>query len=376
MNRSCSIVLSVAAITVLGGLTSWTPAQAQTPPTTSSGPVVPVEVALAARRDVPVMVQNIGAVQALNSVLVRARIDGTLDKVTFTEGQDVKAGDQLAEIDPRPYAATYAQALAKRAFDTATLGNAQRDLNRYSSLSRNDFASRQQVDTQSASVAQSQATLQGDDASLAAAKLNLDFANIKSPIDGRVGLRMVDPGNQIHASDAAGIVTVNQVHPIAVLFTLPQDILPRLQTAMQSGHLPVQARASDDRTVLSHGTLLTIDNSVDQATGTIRLKAQFDNSDDRLWPGQFVNAHLLLGTLKSALTVPSMAVNRGPGGLYVYLVKPDSTVAMQPVDVEQDDGQVAVIARGLGEGAQVVTNGQSRLQVGIKVLAQQPKAAS
>ncbi len=361
---------------VLGGLAMWPPAHAQTPPTASPGPVVPVEVAPAIRRDVPVMVQNIGAVQALNSVLVRARVDGTLDKVTFTEGQDVKAGDQLAEIDPRPYAAAYAQALAKRASDAATLGNAQRDLNRYSSLSRADFASRQQVDTQSASVAQSQAALQGDDASLAAAKLNLDFAIIRSPIDGRLGLRQVDPGNQIHASDAAGIVTVNQVHPIAVLFTLPQDILPQLQAAMRSGHLPVEARASDDRTVLSHGTLLTIDNAVDPATGTIRLKAQFDNADDRLWPGQFVNAHLLLGTLKGVLTVPSMAVNRGPGGLYVYLVKPDSTVAMQPVDVRQDDGQVVVIAKGLDEGVQVVTNGQSRLQAGVKIQAQQPKAAS
>lgn len=366
----------LGALALLGFLagTGRAPASAQTAP--SSGPAVPVQAASAARRDVPVVLSNIGAVQPFQSVLVRARVDGTLDKVLFQEGQEVKAGQPLAQIDPRPYAAALAQAQAKKAADQAQLANAQRDLARYSSLMHSDYASRQQVDTQTATVGQFQATIQGDEATIASARLNLDFTNITAPIDGRVGLRLVDPGNLIHANDQTGIVTIAQIHPIAVVFTLPQDDLPAIQDAMRQGRLPVSAASSDGKTVLAQGELMTIDNAIDQATGTIKLKARFENADSRLWPGQFVNARLQTTTRRDVLTVPSVAVQHGPNGLYVYLVKPDSTAAMQPVEVAQDDGTMAVIASGLEDGAQVVTNGQSRLQAGSRVTVIHPDAKS
>jgi multidrug efflux system membrane fusion protein len=350
-------------------------AAASQTPAPNVAPGVPVHATPAKRQDVPVLLRNIGAVQAYQSVLVRARVDGTLDKVLFTEGQDVKVGDKLALIDPRPYAAALAQAQAKKAADEALLANAQHDLARYSNLVRSDFASRQQMDTQASLVAQDQAAIAGDDAAIATARLNVEFCNIASPIDGRTGLRLVDAGNLVHATDTQGIVSITQIHPIAVIFTLPQDSLPQIQAAMAQGTLPVLAYSSDDRTQLSEGHLLTIDNTIDATTGTIRLKAEFANPDNRLWPGQFINARLLVGTLKGVVTVPSAAVQRGPKGLYVYVVKPDATVALTPVDVQQDDGQVAVIARGLDEAAQVVTNGQSRLQDGAKVAVDQKPAS-
>jgi len=330
-------------------------------------PAIPVQAVAAHRQDVPVLLRNLGAVQSYQSVLVRARVDGTLDKVLFEEGQDVKAGDKLVLIDPRPYAAALAQAQAKKAADEALLTNARLDLGRYSNLARSDFASRQQLDTQSASVAQDQANIAGDDAAIATARLNLEFCTIVSPIDGRAGLRLVDAGNLIHASDATGIVTINQIHPIAVVFTLPQEVLPQVQAAMAHGSVAVQAYAPDDATLLGDGKLLTTDNAIDATTGTIKLKAEFANATNTLWPGQFVNVWVRTGTLHDMVTVPSVAVQRGPNGLYVYVIKPDATVAMQPVEVKQDDGQLAAIARGLDADAQVVTNGQSRLQQGSHV---------
>jgi membrane fusion protein, multidrug efflux system len=353
---------------------------AQSAPAASPAPAtpnaVPVQLAASKRQDVPVLLSNIGAVQAYQSVLVRARVDGTLTQVFFKEGQMVKPGDKLAEIDPRPYAAALAQAMAKKAADTAMLASAQKDLARYSNLVRSDFASRQQVDQQTGTVGQLQATLQGDDAAIATAQLNLNFCNITSPIEGRTGLRLVDVGNLIHASDATGIVNVSQLHPIAVTFTLPQDDLPAVQDSMHAGTVPVFAYTADNKTKLGEGKLLTVDNQIDQTTGTIKLKAEFPNEDNHLWPGQFVNVRMQINVLHNALTVPSAAVQRGPSGLYVYLVKPDSTVAMQPVEVQQDDGAVAVIAKGLDSGVQVVTNGQSRLQTGSRVVAANGNSAS
>jgi multidrug efflux system membrane fusion protein len=369
-NSPCKLATLVVAAALL---TSGANAQQATAP--ASPPGVPVQIEATKRADVPVVLRNIGSVQAFQAVLIRARVDGTLDKVLFNEGQDVKAGEVIAQIDPRPYAATLAQAVAKKAADEANLANAQRDLARYSSLANSSFASRQQVDTQNAMVAQIQANIKGDDATIDAAKLNLQFTSITSPIDGRTGLRLVDQGNLIHATDATGIVTITQIHPISVIFTLPQDNLPQIQTAMAQGKLTVAAFTADDKTLLGSGERTTTDNTIDQTTGTIRLKAVFPNKDNRLWPGQFVNARLTIGTLKNALTIPSVAVQRGPSGLYVYLVKPDSTVAVQPVDVTQDDGQIAVIAKGLDDGVQVVTSGQSRLQNGTRIapMAPQPK---
>ena len=330
---------------------------------------VPVTVARAVRRNVPVLLRNIGAVQAFQSVLVRPRVDGTIDKVLFTEGQEVKPGDVLVQIDPRPYAAVLAAAQAKRAADRAQLVNAQRDFGRYQSLAKSNFASRQQMDTQAASVAQLTATVQGDDAAMSTAQLNLDFTTIRSPIEGRVGLRLVDAGNLVHATDAAGLVTITQIHPIAVIFTLPQEDLPAIQAAMARGTLPVQAYSADDRAPLDAGQLATIDNAIDPATGSIKLKAVFANPRSRLWPGQFVNARLQIAVLDNAETVPSAAVQHGPDGLYVFVVKPDATVALAPVGVTQDDGSIAVIAHGLADGAQVVVAGQSRLRAGAKVAA-------
>jgi membrane fusion protein, multidrug efflux system len=330
---------------------------------------VPVQVAKATLQDVPVTMSNIGTVQAYQSVLVRARVDGTLEKVLFREGQEVNPGDLLAEIDPRPYAAALAQALAKRAADQAMLVGAQKDLSRYSNLAKDQFGSVQTVDQQTAMVGQDQANLAADAAAIATAQLNLQFCDITSPIQGRVGLRQVDPGNLIHATDTNGIVTITQIRPISVIFTLPQDALPVVQDAMRTGTLPVVAYTADNKTELGTGALETIDNQIDQTTGTMKLKANFPNQDERLWPGQFINVQLQLKVLKNAVTVPSGAIQRGPDGLYVYVVHPDKTVAMQAVRVQQDNGRIAVVTEGVSDGTEVVTNGQSRLQTGSRITA-------
>ena len=339
---------------------------------------VPVTVAQAARQDVPVVQRAIGTVQAFQSVLVRVRVDGTLDSVSFQEGQHVKPGDVLAQLDPRPYQAILDQAVAKRAADDAMLTAAKLDMVRYNDLVNSQAASRQKQEQIRAAVAQDEAAVRGDDATIAAAQLNLSFTRITSPIDGRVGLRNIDPGNFIRSADpnAAGLVTIAQIQPIALLFTLPQDVLPQLQTAMKRGRLPIQAYAGDDRTALGEGELLTIDSTIDATTGTIKLKAVFPNKDDTLWPGQFVNARLQLDTLRDAVVVPSAAVQRGPNGLYVFAVRPDSTAAVVAVEVAQDDGTLAVLSRGVAAGDRVVVAGQSRLAPGTKVAVAAQGSAS
>ena len=339
---------------------------------------VPVTATAPRRQDVPVVARAIGTVQAFQSVVIRARVDGTLDKVLFTEGQLVKPGEVLAQLDPRPYQAILDQTAAKKAADEAVVASARSDLQRYAELAASQVASRQKLEQIRASVAQSEAAVRGDDAAIAAAQLNLGFTRITSPIEGRAGLRQVDAGNFIRAADPAttGIVTVAQIHPISLVFTLPQDILPRVQAAMRRAKLPVMAYSSDDRTKLSEGELLTLDSSIDAATGTIKLKAVFANGDDSLWPGQFVNVRMRLDLRGDALTLPSQAVQRGPNGLYVFVVKPDGTAGVQPVDVDQDDGQVAVIAKGLDGGERVVLAGQSRLSNGTRVSVTDTKPAS
>ncbi len=330
-------------------------------------PAIPVTIAAASRADVPVYMRGIGTVQAFNAVTVRARVDGTLMEVKVSEGQEVKKGDLVAVVDPRPYQAALDAAMAKKAQDEAMLSNAQRDLTRYSSLAKQDFASHQQVDTQEAAVAQSTAGIKGDEAAIATAELNLSFCYILSPIDGRVGLRQIDPGNLVHANDPGGIINIAQLHPISLVFTLPQGDLPRILDAMAARTLPVGAYTGDDKTELSQGELLTPDNAIDTTTGTIKLKASFRNTDNRLWPGQFVNAHLLVDTRHDALTVPSPAIQHGPSGLYVYVVKPDQTAMRQDVEIEQDTGTVAVVSKGLSDGERVVVSGQSRLQNGSRI---------
>jgi multidrug efflux system membrane fusion protein len=338
---------------------------------------IPVTIGHATRQDVPIFVSGIGTAQPFQSVLVRARVDGTLDRIAFTEGQDVAEGAELAEIDPRPYQAVLDQAVAKKASDVALLANNRRDLARYADLAKNDFASRQSVDTQTMSVAQSIANIQSDEAAITAAKLNLEFTRITAPISGRVGIRMVDQGNLIHASDSTGIVIINQIKPISVIFTLPQDTLPLVQDATRADpNLPVLAYASDGETKLGAGTLLTADNAIDTGTGTIRLKATFPNAEERLWPGQFINAHLQLHVAKDAVVIPSSAVMRGPNGLYVYIVKPGDIAAVQPIKIGQDDGHLAVVAEGLTGAETVVLSGQSRLTDGTKVSALPTKGAA
>lgn len=344
----------------------------------AAGNGVPVTTVAARKQDVPVMQRTIGTVQAFQSVLVRARVDGTLDQVLFTEGQLVKPGDVIAQLDPRPYQAVLDQALAKKAADEAGLTSARLDLVRYNELAQSQVASRQKLEQTRAAVAQAEAQVRGDDATIAAAQLNLTFTRITSPIEGRVGLRLLDPGNFIRSADpnTTGLVTIAQIQPIALIFTLPQDVLPKVQAAMRGTKLPVAAFSSDDKTQLSVGELLTVDSSIDTTTGTIKLKAVFANKDNNLWPGQFVNVHLQLDMSKNATTIPSAAVQRGVVGLYVFTVKPDNTADVATIDVAQDDGQTAVVTRGLEAGDRVVIAGQSRLTRGTRVLATEQKPAS
>lgn len=358
--------LCAAAVAVVAMRTSSAQHPAQSDP---APPAVPTEVAKAMRQDVPIYVTGVGTVAAYKSVLVRARVDGTLMSVPVTEGQDVKQGDLIAVIDPRPYRAALDQANAKKAQDESQLANARLDLGRFRSLGKEDFASRQQIDTQQALVDQDVATVAGDTAAIEAAQLNVDYCFIRSPVDGRVGIRMVDPGNLIQAANSTGIITITQIHPISATFTLPEDELPRVQTEMRQGKLAVLAYASDDKTLLDQGTLLTPDNTIDTTTGTIRLKANFPNPRDRLWPGQFINAHLEVGTARNAVTVPPDTIQHGPDGLYVYTVGSDATVSRTPVAVGYQTAQLAIVTKGLSAGEEVVIGGQSRLQAGTRIAA-------
>jgi membrane fusion protein, multidrug efflux system len=349
--------------------------QAQDPAGAAASPAVPVTTAETMRRNLPVYLTGIGNVQALYSVLIRARVDGTLDSVNFTEGQEVKRGDLLAVIDPRPYQASLNQASAQRAKDVAGLTNAKLDLQRYARLAHTQFASQQQVDTQQATVNQLLAALTADEASIETAALNLSFTHIVSPLNGRVGLRMVDPGSLIHANDTSGIVSVTQVHPITAVLTLSEDDLPRISEAMDAGQVKVLAYRSDHQTKLSEGELLTPDNTIDVTSGTIKLKAIFQNTDNRLWPGQFIDARVQVDVLHDAVVVPAVSVERGQDGMYVYAVKPDATVALRPVEEKLEQDGLAVITKGLSGGEQVVTNGQSRLSDGVRVVARSASGA-
>ena len=337
----------------------------QAPPPASA---VPVTVTKAELQDVPVWLGGLGTVQALNTVTMRTRVDGTLMQVPVTEGQIVKQGTLLAVIDPRPYQATLDAAVAKKSQDEADLVNARQDLERYTQLAQKSFASTQQVDTQRALVNHLMASITADDAAIETAQLNLSYCYIMAPFEGRLGLRQIDAGNMVHAGDAAGIMTITQVHPIAVVFTLPQRDLPPIVAEMAKGPVTVAAWSGDSNQELARGTLLTPDNAIDTSTGTIRLKATFANDENRLWPGQFVATKLLLRTERQVVAVPSQAVQHSQDGLYVYVVMPDSKVQRQQV-VAEDRGTVMVITKGLDAGQTVVLDGQSRLENGTLVAA-------
>ncbi len=371
-NRRSSHPIYFAALWLAAACLLPVPARAQAP--AAQAPPVPVTVVAASKRDVPIILRNIGAVQASQSANIRPRVDGTLEEVLFTEGQEVKKGDLLARLDARPYQAILDQAIARRAATEASIANAKLDLARSVDLARSQFASRQVVDTRVMAVSQLEAQLRADDATISAAKVNLDYTSILAPFDGRMGLRNIDTGNVVRFADNANtpIVTISQIRPIVAVFTLPQDALPAIQAAMARGALPVAALSADDRVVLAQGELITTDSTIDATTGTIRMKAKFPNDETRLWPGQFVNVRLTLEVQRDAIAVPSIAVQRGPAGLFVYTVKDDQTVDLARVELGQDDGTLAVIRRGLTEGVRVVVAGQSRLRVGARVTIAPP----
>lgn len=328
---------------------------------------VPVIAAAARLADVPIYLDGVGTTRALNTVTVRPQVDGKLISVLFREGQDVKRGEVLARIDPTTYQAQYDQAVAKKAQDEATLANARMDLERYANLAATNSIARQQLDTQRALVAQLEAQVKLDQAAIDNARAILNYTTITAPIDGRTGIRLVDEGNIVRAADATGIVVITQLKPVSVFFTLPQQQLGEVNRAFARGPLIVEALGADNKTVIDRGTLLVIDNQVDQTTGTVRLKAEFPNAETQLWPGQFVNVRLLIDTLRQVVVVPTAAVQRGPSGAFVYVVQDDATVAVRRIEVAQQDETQAVIARGLQAGERVVTTGFARLTPGAKV---------
>jgi multidrug efflux system membrane fusion protein len=330
-------------------------------------PAVPVDAATVARSDVPGYLEGLGTVQAFYTVKVTARVDGQLDTVAFTEGETLKKGQLLAQIDPRPFQAALDQALAQRAKDEAQLTNTKLDMDRYMQLAPENLASKQTVDTQRAAVSQGAATLKGDDATIENARTQLSYTTITAPISGRTGIRQVDPGNIVHATDTGGIVVMTQIQPIAVMFTLPEDQVPQMTEALDHGQVSVVALARDDGAVLDSGTVALLDNQIDQTTGTIRVKATFPNAHQRLWPGEFVTARVLVNVHKQALTIPAAALQRGPDGMFAYVVQPDSTVAVRALKVTLLDENTVIIDSGLAAGERVVTSNLYRLQPGTSV---------
>jgi multidrug efflux system membrane fusion protein len=328
---------------------------------------VPTLAATAHAADVPVYLDGVGTTRALNTVTVRAQIDGKLISVNFKEGQDVERGFVLAKIDPVLYQAQLDQAVAKKAQDEALLANTRRDLERYIRLAATNAIGAQQADTQKSLVAQYEAQVNADQALIDNARGMLDYTSITAPLAGRTGIRLVDVGNVVHASDATGLVVITQIQPISVIFTLPQQQLGQVNAAFAKGPLTVEAFGADNKTVIDRGTLQVVDNQVDQATGTVKLKAEFPNPELQLWPGQFTNVRLLINTLTQVVVVPTAAVQRGPNGTFVFVVKDDDTVAMRPVTVSMQDENQAVIANGVRADERVVTTGFNQLTDGAKV---------
>jgi len=317
--------------------------------------------------DVPVTIDAVGTVQALNTVTARTQVDGRLVDLAFTEGQEVKRGDVLARIDPSLYQAQYDQAVARKAQDEANLANARIDASRYQKLLVGNFGSKQQYATQKALVAQLEAQVRADQAAIDNARTTLDYATIRSPIDGRTGIRLVDVGNILHPGDASGIVVVTQLKPIWVVFTVPQQSLPALQKAQGGGAAKVAALGPDNASVIETGELSVIDNQIDAQTGTVRVKAKFQNPELALWPGQFVNVRIVVDTLKNVVTLPSPAVQRGPNGAFVYLLGPGGTAVMKNIATGRQDDQVAVVTSEFDVNAKVIVSGFARLSDGAKV---------
>jgi len=356
---SCALLALVAAVAWL----THTPATAAAPPT-----------AMVTRATVPLYLEGLGNVQAFYTANITARVDGELQRVAFVEGQMVKRGQLLAQIDPRPNQAAFDQAVATEAKDAAQLESARADMERYVKLAPQNLASQQTLDTQKALVAQLQAQIKVDRAIIDNARTQLAYTSIVSPIDGRTGIRKVDPGNNVHATDTNGIVVVTQMQPISIVFTLPEDQLLSINKALAAGAVRVTALSRDDKTELDTGTLTLIDNEIDPNTATMRLKAVFPNQQNTLWPGQFVNVRVLVQQQENVLTLPSAAVQHGPDGLFTYVVKADSTVEVRPLKIGEDSEGVVVVTDGLSAGERVVTSNQYRLQPGarVRLLAAEP----
>jgi len=358
------VILSALAVTVACAGKDPAPSSARA----SLNQVMPVTVATARKRDMPVYLNGLGSVTAFNTVSVKSRVDGQLVQVAFKEGQHVNKGDLLAVIDPRPYEVQLNQAQAQLFRDQAQLRDAKLNYDRYKGLLEASGAmSQQQVDTQLATVNQLEGTVRNDQAAIDNVKLQLVYCRITAPVSGRIGLRLVDIGNMVHASDTNAMLVITQLQPIAVVFTLPEDQLPEVTQRMHHGTLATEAYSRDDQTKLASGTLLTVDNQIDQTTGTVRLKAIFENKDEALWPNQFVNTHLLLETRKDATVIPAAAIQRGQQGTYVFALKSDNTVEVRPVTVAITQGNVAAIGSGLAPNEIVVTDGQDKLKDKSKV---------
>ena len=373
--KARSVVIGLGVIAA-GAIVVWQFASRSEPVRTEAQratPTIPVTAGTAEARDMPVFVTGLGTVQAINTVTVKTRVDGPITEVFFKEGQEVKAGDRLFQIDPRPFQAALEQAQATRQKDEAQLQGAQLTLDRYAKLVGPGYQTRQSYDDQKATVAQLQASIKADQAVIDTAKLNLDYTLIRAPIDGRTGQRTVDAGNLVQASQGTPLVTIAQLRPAFVSFTVPQEQLDAIRRNQAEHALEVVAYGGDDKTVLSHGTLTLIDNQVDTATGTVHLKATFDNADERLWPGGLVNARLILSTRHDAVTVPAEALMQGPNGSFAYVIKGDDSVERRDVQVVATQEGLAVIDKGLAAGDRIVVDGQYRLTDGAKVRLDQPK---
>ncbi|HEV7981935.1 MAG TPA: efflux RND transporter periplasmic adaptor subunit [Xanthobacteraceae bacterium] len=370
-NRACALLIAASFAAVAGGAgLYWYLSQGQNAAgavRSAARPSVRVSVAVATRRDVPVYATGLGSVQASFTIGIHSQVEGIMQEVLFTEGQHVKKGDVLARIDPRLFQAALDQAKGKRMQDIALLGSAEKDLARSRTLVSQNVATQQLVDQQQARVDQLKGSVATDEAAIETAQTQLDYTTIRSPSDGRIGVRLVDPGNLVHASDARSIATVVLTQPAAVMFTLPMQVLDDVRDALARGPVEVTALDQNNRRQLSTGTLLLIDNIIDQATATLRLKAMFANTDERLWPGEFVNARVLLETRKNVIAVPSTVVQRGAQGLFAWVVGDDDKAVPHKIELGPVSGDLTVITAGLDDGDRVVTDGQYKLQVGAPV---------
>ena len=366
------IVAGIAFASLAAAIIFWRHTTSQAAQTTAQ-PSVPVTVTEAAVRDVPIYSHALGTVQALNTVAIRAQVNGQIVSINFRQGQEVHQGDVLAKIDPAPFKAAFDQAIAKKSQDEAQLIAAQKDLARFKALALKSFETQQNVDLQQAKVDTAKATIDADQAAIEAAQTQLDYATITAPIDGVVGFRQIDIGNIIHTTDVNPLTVLTQIKPTTVVCTLPQSFLGLLREAMLRGEVKVLTFDQDGKNKVAEGKLLLINNQIDQTTSTIQLKAEFANDDQRLWPGEFVRVQLLITTRKNVVTIPAVALQRGPEGYYVWVVKADETVEQRPIEAFQADEDIVIATKGLNAGETVVLEGQSRLDVGTHVAIRSPK---